>query len=67
MPKKPDLINFTASIPPIAGAIKYDGQGGGRVQFDFDDTDREQIQRLLDMRGQAFLVVISPLEKPHAL
>jgi hypothetical protein len=61
--QQPDLINFTACLPAIAGVIKYDGQGGARITLEVPDTEIKQVNRLLDMRGQAFLVVISPLSE----
>jgi hypothetical protein len=53
-----DAIQFRATIPGILSAIKVDGSGGMRVQFDVAETEMAQAVKLLAMRQAVLLVTV---------
>jgi hypothetical protein len=51
--------SFLASFPPIQGAIKTDGSGGGmRIQLDIPENQIEHSAWLISMRQQVLRVTI---------
>ncbi len=57
MPK--EKIVFTASLPPIAAAIKLDGMGdGGSIRLDVPRSDVISLMALQTMAGRILKVTI---------
>lgn len=49
-------------IAQTASAIRFHGDGGGRVQFDFSDTEKDEVLKLLEMRQKRLQVTIEGVE-----
>jgi len=56
-----DVTEFLAIIPDIQSAIRFFGSGGGRIDFEFPQSEEPNVIRLLGMRA-AVLVVSVRLE-----
>ncbi len=52
-----DTVTFLASLPPIMSAIRV-GQDGMRVQFDIPESEMQEAEKLLGMRGKVLSVAI---------
>lgn len=63
-----DPIQFIASFPQTQGAIKFDGNGGARIQLDSPDTEAYQIARCIPLRGKLLKVTIEEVgeAEPYA-
>lgn len=57
-----DPIQFVASFPQTQGAIKFDGNGGCRIQLDAPDTETYQIARCIPLRSKLLKVTIEALD-----
>lgn len=58
-----DKIAFIASLPPVAGAIRIDGQdGAARIMLDVPADCRMEIYKLAELSGAAFKVEITLCE-----
>jgi len=55
-------ISFNASLPDIQSAITIGGDGSTRVKLDIPSCDIANAVKLTLLRGQAFTVIIQPLE-----
>lgn len=53
------VVEFRASFPPIQSAIKIAGDGGARIQLDIPESDIENAQGLLAMRGKVVRVLMA--------
>jgi len=56
------IISFNASLPDIQSAISVGGDGATRVKLDIPSSDIAEAVKLTLLRGQAFTVIIQPLE-----
>ena len=56
------IISFNASLPDILSAISIGGDGATRVKLDIPSSDIANAVKLTLLRGQAFTVIIQPLE-----
>jgi len=59
-----DVVMFKASIPPSAGAIKFDGRKGegGSITFLVPGSDEDGLHRMLLLRGCAFVVTAAAVQ-----
>lgn len=60
-----DVVSFVASIPPSAGAIKFDGEanGGGTITLLVPGTDEQGLHQMLLLRGRRFLVTAAVMQQ----
>jgi len=58
----PDPITFIASFPQTQGAIKFDGNGGCRIQLDSPDSETWQLARCIALRGKLLRVTIEEVQ-----
>jgi len=56
------FITFNASLPDIQSAISVGGDGATRIKLDIPSSDIANAVKLTLLRGQAFTVIIQPLE-----
>lgn len=53
------IVQFTASLPPIASAVNLDGvDGNARIKLDIPSSDLAEVVRLMLLAGKSFKVTI---------
>jgi hypothetical protein len=57
-----ELVEFIATFPPILSAIKIDGSGGMRLQFDVPESEMGNAIRLLMWRDKCLKITVEVVE-----